>query len=170
MGTVTTTVPGCCPCCVSVSVSLCPWYLARNVRWMSLWCPAVWTISHQSWRVSHSTSHMNTTALDTGSAVLSLPSGSACLSVLPSLILSYCTLTIHYHYKKGDVIGRLLWIVLCQQQLPLPPQQPLLLPLLPPSLLPPLLPLLQLPLLQQPLLQLPLLPLQQQQFPLRWLK
>merc|ERR1712179_165846 len=99
MGTVTTTVPGCCPCCVSVSVSLCPWYLARNVRWMSLWCPAVWTISHQSWRVSHSTSHMNTTALDTGSAVLSLPSGSACLSVLPSLILSYCTLTIHYHYK-----------------------------------------------------------------------
>merc|ERR1711970_180840 len=92
--------PGCCPCCISVSVSLCPWYLARNVMWMSQWCPAVWTTSHQSWRVSPSTSHMNTTALGTGSAALSLPSGSVCLSVLPSLILSYCTLTTHYHYNQ----------------------------------------------------------------------
>ena len=41
-----TTVPRCCPCCMSVSVY--PWYLARNVRWMSLWCQAVLTTSHQS--------------------------------------------------------------------------------------------------------------------------
>merc|ERR1712212_664097 len=157
-----TTLPGCCPCCISVSLSLYLWYLARNVRWMSQLCPAVWTISHQSWRVSHSTSHMNTTALGTGSAALSLPSGSACLSVLLSLILSYCTLTIHYHYKKGGVTGLLLWIALCQQQLPLPPQQPQL-------LQPPLLPLL--PALPPPLLLLLLLLLlQQQQLPLRWLK
>merc|ERR1711887_431310 len=138
MGCTVTTAPGCCPCCISVS--LCPWYLARNVMWMSQWCPAVWTTSHQSWRVSPSTSHMNTTALGTGSVALSLPSGSVCLSVLPSLILSYCTLTTHYHYKREGVTGLLLWIALCQQLLPLlQPQQPLLLPLLPPLLLPPLL-------------------------------